>query len=261
MEIEQYEHGVPSWVDLGSPDIAASKAFYSGLFGWDIPEGPPETGGYSLAELRGKPVAGIGPKMNPDAPTAWLSYVNVDDADDVAAKVSSAGGQVLMGPMDVLDVGRMGLFADPAGAVFGVWQPKAHKGALLVNEPSTFAWSELVTTDVSGAKAFYGAVFGWGAEDQGEATPEGAPYTEWKVGDRSVGGMMPKPTDMPAEVPPYWGVYFAVSDTDEAVAKVAELGGTVMMGPMDIEPGRFAVVVDPSGAVFQVLALKSELQS
>jgi hypothetical protein len=257
MEMTDYEHGVPSWVDIGTPDLPAAKAFYGGLFGWEIPEGPPETGGYSLAEIGGKPVAGIGPKMDPNAPTAWMTYVNVDDADEVVAKVTASGGQVLVAPMDVMDVGRLGIFADPVGAVIGIWQPLAHKGAGLVNEPNTYAWSELVTTDVEGAKTFYAAVFGWGAETQGG---DGMAYTEWKVSSRSVGGMMEKPAEMPAEVPPHWGVYFAVTDTDEMVSRIGELGGAVLMGPMDIEPGRFAVAADPTGGVFNVLALKAELQ-
>ncbi len=259
MEMEQYEHGVPSWVDVGSPDVDATVAFYSALFGWDVPEGPPETGGYRIATLRGKTVAGVGPQMNP-GPPVWSTYVNVANADEVIGRVKDNGGTVLMEPMDVMDVGRMAFFADPAGAVIGVWQPGSHPGAGLVNEPGTYCWSELMTTDVDGAAKFYGAVFGWGAEGAG---PPGGPvmYTEWKVGGRSVGGMMAKPDTMPAEIPPYWGVYFAVADADATVAKIEELGGSVMMGPEDIEPGRFAVASDPTGAVFSILELKEELTS
>lgn len=253
MEIAEYEHGVPSWVDLSAPDLPKARSFYGDLFGWDVPEGPPEAGGYSIATLRGKPVAGIGPQMNRDYPPAWTTYVNVDDADTVAGAVAAAGGQMLVAPMDVMDAGRMGILADPAGAVLGIWQPRAHKGALIVNEPNTYCWSELVTTDVPGASAFYSSVFGWGAEHMGEPPA----YTEWRVGGRAVGGMMAKPAEMPAEVPPHWGVYFSVEDADRAVARISELGGTVMMGPRDIEPGRFAVAADPVGAPFNVMALKS----
>ena len=119
----------------------------------------------------------------------------------------------------------MAVFADPLGAVIGLWQPNQHTGAQLVNEPGTYCWSELITTDLDASKAFYGAVFGWGAEEQG---PPGGPpaYTEWKLGGRSVGGMMPKSPDMPAEMPPIWGVYFAVADTDATVAKAQELGAS-----------------------------------
>jgi uncharacterized protein len=254
MEVVDYENGVPSWVDLGTPDLPGARTFYGALFGWDTPEGPPEAGGYTVATLRGKPVAGIGPQMNPQAPPSWMTYVNVDDVDAVVAKVGPAGGQVLAPPMDVMDVGRLAVFADPVGAVIGLWQPKSHKGAGLVNEPDTYCWSELITTDTEGAKAFYAAVLGWGEATQGDEFV----YTEWKLGDRSLGGMMAKPAEMPAEVPPHWGVYFAVDDADRAAGRIAELGGQVVMGPTDIEPGRFAVAVDPGGAVFNVLALKEQ---
>jgi hypothetical protein len=180
----------------------------------------------------------------------------VDDADQTVAKVAANGGTVFMPPMDVMEAGRMSLFADPVGAVIGLWQPKEHTGAQLVNEPGALCWNELITTDLDGAKTFYKAVFGWDAEDQG---PPGGPpaYTEWKIAGRSVGGMMRKSAEMPAEMPPNWGVYFAVSDTDATVARAQELGGSVLMGPTDIEPGRFAVLADNVGAVFNVLRLKA----
>ena len=255
MEIDKYEPGVPSWVDMGSPDPQGAADFYGALFGWDAPEGPPETGGYRVAMVGDRAVAGIGPAQNP-GPPFWSTYVNVDRADDAAEKVAAAGGQVIVPPMDVLDVGRMAVFTDTIGAFFSVWQPGTHPGSQLVNEPGTYSWSELLTTDVEASKAFYGAVFGWTANTVGAGDGE---YTEWQVDGRSVAGMMQKPPMLPAEVPPHWAVYFAVSDTDAAVARVAELGGTVLMPPMDIEPGRFAPVTDPTGAVFNLIALKPEL--
>ena len=256
MEFESYDNGVPSWVDMGSPDLGAAKEFYGGLFGWNCPEGPPEAGGYSVCDLKGKTVAGLGPQMNPDAPPNWLTYVNVDSADDTVAKVTANGGVVFMPPMDVMEAGRMAIFADSVGAVIGIWQPGEHKGAQVANEPGTYCWSELITTDLEASEAFYKAVFGWDAEGQG---PPGGPvaYTEWKLGGKSIGGMMLKPAEMPAEVPPHWGVYFAVADADASVAKAQELGATLFMGPMDIEPGRVAVLADPVGAMFNVLALKA----
>lgn len=256
MEFEKYDDGVPSWVDVSAPDVDKARAFYGSLFGWEVPEGPPEAGGYTVATLGGKTVAGIGPQMNPGAPPSWMTYVNVDDAAATVAKVKAAGGTVFAEPMQVMDVGTMAVFADPLGAVIGIWQPATHIGAQVANEPGTYCWSELITTDLDAAKAFYNAVFGWGAEDQG---PPGGPpaYTEWQLGGRSIGGMMPKQPDMPAEMPPLWGVYFAVADADAAAAKAQELGGSLFMGPTDIEPGRFAVLADDQGVVFNVLALKS----
>jgi predicted enzyme related to lactoylglutathione lyase len=247
---------VPSWVDIGVPDVQAAADFYGALFGWDAPAGPEETGGYRVAMVGDKAIAGIGTQQNPGHPV-WATYVAVTNADEAAAKVLTAGGQVLVPPMAVLDVGRMAVFADLQGAVFSVWQAGTHPGAELVNEPGTWSWSELLTTDVEAAKGFYGDVFGWTTDPKGDGpTPE---YIEWQVNGRSVAGMMQKPQMMPAEVPPHWAVYFAVADADAAAARVKELGGTVVMPPADIEPGRFAVVADPFGGVFNVIALKPEL--
>ena len=189
MEVDKYDNGVPGWVDLGTPDLDAARGFYSALFGWDIPPGPEEAGGYSIAMLRGKPVAGLGPAMNP-GPPVWATYVIVDSADDTAKKVKDNGGAAFVEPMDVLDAGRMAVFADPQGAVFSVWQAGIMPGAGIVNEPNSYSWSELVTSDIDAAKKFYGAVFGWGGETYGEADGPMGGYTEWKLGERSVGGMM-----------------------------------------------------------------------
>ena len=256
MEVQSYAHGVPSWVDLGAPDPARAATFYSALFGWDVPAGPPEAGGYAIATLRGAPVAGIGPQMNP-GPPVWATYVNVESADAVADLVARAGGQVIVPAMDVLDAGRMAVFADPLGAVFSVWQAGNHPGASRINEPGTYGWSELVTTDIARSKDFYGTVLGWDSSTSGGG--EQTAYTEWQVAGRSVGGMMLRPPTMPDSVPPHWTVYFIVTDADAAVERVRELGGQLMFGPMDIEPGRFAAVADPAGAWFNVMALKPEL--
>ena len=256
MEMTEYEPGVPSWIDLGTSDIAGASAFYGGLLGWETsPEGPPEAGGYRMFLLRGKPVAGLGPQMNP-GPPFWASYVTVDDADVAAARTVELGGHVIVEPMDVLDVGRMAVLVDTIGAVFSVWQPKLHIGAEIVNEPGSLGWNELLSTDVDASIAFYGGLFGWDAETQSGGP---MPYTEWKLSGRSIGGMMPKPEMMPAEVPAHWAVYFIVEDADASAAKVTELGGTVVMPPMDIEPGRFAVISDPQGATFNIMKLKVEL--
>ncbi len=250
MEIDEYEDGVPSWVDVACPDPAAGRAFYSGLFGWEIVEGAPEAGGYAIAMLKGRTAAGVGPQMNPAAPPAWTTYVKVASADDAAEKIVANGGALFMAPMDVMDAGRMAVFADPAGAVLGLWEPNRNRGAGIVNEMHAWCWSELTTTDVEQAKEFYGAVFGWGASTHGDGP--GA-YTEWTVGGRSMGGMMAKPPGMPAEVPPFWLPYFTVADAEGAAKEIARLGGTVVQGPMDVEPGRIVVAADPGGATFGVI--------
>ena len=215
MEVTKHDHGVPSWIDIGT-DIPKATAFYSALFGWECPPGVEETGFYTNAALNGKSVAGIGPQQMPDMPPFWTTYINVDSADDIAEKVPGAGGQVVVAPMDVMEFGRMAIFSDPTGAMFGVWQPGTHTGAQLVNEAGTLSWNELVTSDLDAAKAFYNAVFGWGANSQATGPMT---YTEWKLGDRSIGGMMERPEGLPEMVPNHWAVYFAVDDLDAAIRR------------------------------------------
>jgi uncharacterized protein len=253
-ERTSYEPGVPSWVDLASPDTNASAAFYGGLFGWEVQSAGPveEAGGYGMFTLRGKQVAGVGPIMQEGQPPAWSLYVATEDADAVAARVSEAGGDVLFGPTDVMDAGRLAVFAHPAAGTIGTWQAGNHTGAALVNEPGALNWNELQTRDVEGAKAFYAAVFGWEPDDQEFA---GMTYTMFNVGDVPVAGAMPTPSQVPDEAPAFWLSYFTVEDCDASVAKVEELGGRVFGPAHTLEGvGRFAVVADPHGASFGVIA-------
>lgn len=260
-ERTSYAPGTPSWVDHGSPDLDASIEFYGALFGWDVPESQnsEQTGGYRQAMLGGKPAAGMMPLMQEGQPPAWTSYVSVEDAAATAAAVKEAGGSVLAEPMEVLDLGTMAIFADPAGAVFGIWQPNTFIGAGLVNEPGALSWNELNTRDLEGAKAFYGAVFGWTFEDM-EFEGMGS-YTTINVGEGGVGGILDMAErGVPEEVPAHWQVYFAVDDTDAAIEQAKQRGGSVMVEPMEVPAGRFSILIDPHGASFAVIALSEEAQ-
>ncbi|MBK5221218.1 MAG: VOC family protein [Thermoleophilia bacterium] len=257
-ERTSYAAGTPNWVDLSTPDPEAAKAFYGPLFGWsfDGGENPEATGGYLSAMLGEQPVGGVMKIMQEGQPPAWSSYISVEDAEATMAAVKEAGGTVAIEPMDVLDIGRMGFFIDPTGAFCGIWQPLTFKGAGLVNEPGAFSWNELGTRDPDAAKAFYGAVFGWGFEDHDMG--DMGTYTEWKLGEDSIGGMMDVTGRLPDEIPAHWLVYFAVENTDAAVEQVKSLGGDVRFGPIDIPAGRFAIVADPFGAVFAVIQTPEE---
>lgn len=250
-----YPHGVPSWVDLGTTDVEGAKAFYTGLFGWSAEDMPTDQEGmvYTIFSKNGKTVAGCGPIPSTMPQVAfWNSYVNVDSVDDAVAKAEDAGGSAIMPAMDVMDQGRMAFILDPAGAAIGFWQPGLHIGAQLVNEHGAFVWNELMTDDVAGSKAFYGATIGW---DEETSQMEGGPvYTSFKVGEKYVAGMMERTPDM--EFPNYWNVYFHVDDIDAAFARVQELGGNGMP-PFDTPVGRMSVVFDPQGANFSIITMQN----
>ena len=247
--------GTPCWVDIGVPDIQKAAAFYSGLFGWDVQDTGPESGGYSMCTIGGRAVAGIGGQASPDSGVYWTTYLASDDADLTAAEIKAAGGEVIMEPFDVLDVGRMLIAADPGGAPFGVWQARTHTGSQLANEPGSLIWNENMSRHYEANQAFYAAVFGYAFGDIGA---EGMHYATLDVDGRPVGGIGEIGPDEPADVPASWRTYFGVADTDAAVAKVGALGGSVVAPAWDSPYGRMAIVSDDQGAVFAVMSVSPE---
>lgn len=249
-EVNGYAAGTPSWVDIGTPDLEGAKAFYGKLFGWEFVDQGPDSGGYHIANLRGKGVAGMGPAQDP-GPPRWTTYVSVDDTDTTVKTVEAEGGSVLAA-MDIPEAGRMAVCSDPTGVAFSVWQSGEHRGSELANEPGAFTWTELNTREVEKAKPFYESVFGW----TGETVTEPMPYTTFKLGDKPVAGMMDLTGRVPDDVPDFWMVYFGTADCDQAVATAKEAGGSLVVGPFDIpDMGRFAVLSDPQGAAFAVFQM------
>jgi uncharacterized protein len=245
--------GTISWVDLPSSDMEATKAFYGGIFGWTahVTEDP-QYGGYTMFKKDGKEVAAAAPKMSPDQPEQWVTYVSVEDAKATAAKAAKAGARILMDPMEVPESGSMAILMDPAGAVIALWQPAAHKGAELFNSPGSMGWNELATREVATAARFYEAVFGWEPHTTGEGA---AAYTEFKQGERHIAGMIDMELKgLPKEIPPHWLPYFMVDDCAASAARAEQLGGKVMSPPMKISEGTFAVITDPKGAAFAILS-------
>lgn len=253
--IERHIAGTPSWFDLMTPDLDGALKFYGGLFGWTFDVGSPETGRYTMAKVGGRNAAGIGTQP-PGAsfPSAWSVYFE-GNADEIAERVKANGGQIMMEPMDVMDFGRMLVAVDSTGAVFGVWQPKSHTGAQVVDEPGAMAWQEVATRDAAKAVDFYARVF---SLEPNKMDAPGITYYTLHKGPKTAGGVMQMNEQWPAEIPPHWMPYFAVENTDAAAAKVEELGGKVEVKPFDSPYGRIAVIADPWGAHFTVI-VPSEL--
>lgn len=252
--------GTFCWVELGTSDSASAKKFYGSLFGWkpnDTPAGPDMT--YTMLQLDGKDAGGMY-EMPDDMksmgiPPHWLSYVNVVDVDATTKKAGELGAKIMREPMDVMEVGRMAVIQDPTGATFALWQPKAHGGASVVNEPGALCWNELLTTDTGKASKFYSELFGWTAntKDMG-----GMMYTSFMNGDQPAAGMM-EITKQMGPVPPNWMVYFATDDCDKTADKATTGGAKVLCPPTDIPGvGRFAAAADPQGAAFSFIKLEMQ---
>ena len=244
----------PAWVDLASSDAEASRNFYSKLFGWQVEVNPdPQYGGYGLAKTGGQDAAGIGPKMDPNAPTAWNLYIGTDDIEELTSKVKAAGGTAIMEPFDVGEQGRMAVYQDPSGAFISAWQG-TRMGGFQTDAPNSYGWAELNARGVEKALPFYQQVFGWATRtsEMGEGQP---PYTEFLLDGESTAGAWEMNPMVPAEVPSYWQVYFAVEDVDAAHRKALELGAKELLEPQDFPGGRFAIVSDPEGASFGLLKM------
>ncbi|HEY7073228.1 MAG TPA: VOC family protein [Acidimicrobiales bacterium] len=271
-ERDHYIPGVPCWVDTSQPDPGAAVDFYRGLFGWELedvmPEGSPEH--YYIGRLHGDDAAAIGgiPEGGPQM-GLWNTYVAVANADETVARIRDAGGSVIMEPFDVMSAGRMAVCADPEGAVFSLWQAGDMPGATVVNEAGSLNFNGLATRDVEAAKQFYGSVFGWTTLDlgggmemwtlpgYGDDLERDNPEIRKMVAESGgpsgfedvVASINPLGTDQPG-VPAHWSVTFATEDADATAAKATELGGTVVVPPLDAPWVRMTVINDPGGATF-----------
>jgi len=259
---------VPCWIDTAHPDPEAAAAFYGDLFGWELEDVMPagSDSKYFMARIRGLDVAAIG-SVPAGAPSmaVWNTYIQVESADESAAKVKTAGGATLAEPFDVMDAGRMAMFADQEGAAFCVWQPKRHKGARVINEHGAVNFNGLVTGNLAAAEAFYGALFGWQVLVVSDyfkawALPAyGDHLEELQPGNRGRTAEMGAPgfenvvasieSPQPG-VPPHWNVTFTVDDADKIAQRATELGGQVLVAPFNAPWVRMTVLSDPQGATF-----------
>ena len=242
----------PAWVDLSSADPEGSRNFYSQLLGWDIKVDPdPQYGGYAMAEDAGVGLAGIGPKQDPSAPTAWSLYIGTDDAAALAQRVTDNGGKVVMAPFDVGDQGKMAVFQDPSGAFISAWQASGMRG-FVSHQPGAFDWGELNARGVENVLPFYEKVFGWQVRSM-QSDPSRPPYNEFQLEGESILGAWEMNPMVPAEVPNYWQIYFGVEDVDLASALAVKLGAQEIVAPQAMPGGRFSIMRDPQGASFGLL--------
>ena len=244
--------GAPCWVDLMTSDTDTVRPFYCELFGWTIDDPGPDYGGYVNFQKDGVPIGGC-MQNSPDmgAADGWSVYLASEDAEKTVAVATAEDGGVVVPAMPVMELGSMAVVTDPGQAAIGVWQPGLHKGFGVWAEPGTPAWFELQTRDYDASVRFYEEVFGWDAHTVSD-TPEFR-YTTLGEGEGQLAGIMDGSAYLPEGEPAEWSVYFAVEDTDAALARVVELGGTITVPAEDSPYGRLAQAADPAGARFKLV--------
>ena len=245
------------WYELMTSDARAAEAFYAAAIGWQAKDAGMPGQSYTLFSagpamvggLMGLPqdarARGVGP--------CWTGYVAVADVDAMARRVTDAGGSVHRAPDDIPGIGRFAVVADPQGAVFMLFRgqgepPPAPPGP---GVPGHVGWHELHTTDREAGFAFYAGLFGWTRSEAVDMGPMGI-YQTWAAAGPAIGGMFTKGPGMPG---PFWLFYFNVAAIDAAIARVAQAGGKVAHGPMQVPGGSWiAQCFDPQGAMFAMVA-------
>ena len=251
--IDKHVAGSFCWIELATSDQSGAKQFYSSLFAWkaeDMPMGPDDF--YTMFRLNGRDAAAAytlrADQRAQKVPPNWMVYIQVDNADDKAAKAKQIGGTVLADPFDVFDIGRMSVIQDPTGGVFSIWQPKEHMGIGISAVDGTLSWADLSTPDPERASKFYADLFGWQMVTDDE-DPE-HDYIHIKNEEHFIGGIPPVRDRKPG-TPPHWLIYFHVSNCDAFANKAKQLGGTIYLPPVTMENvRRMAVLADPQQAVF-----------
>jgi uncharacterized protein len=243
------------WYELLTTDMKAAEKFYTAVVGWKVSAFDQSPEPYDMWMRAGDvPVGGV--MKIPDGmgfPPHWEMYVAVDKLEDAVARIEKLKGSALSPVIEVPTVGRMRTMKDPQGAVFSIHEPAADAPEMpeARAELGGVSWHELYTTDAAAAMKFYSEMFGWTESSVMDMGPMGKYHIfkrEWDLG-----GMMNKPKEMPAQVPPHWGLYFLVPDVAKAAEVVKANGGQVLNGPMEVPDGSWIVnCMDPQGAAFSL---------
>jgi hypothetical protein len=242
------------WYDLMTSDPKAAQDFYGRLIGWGTQKFEGGDQPYTMWTNKETPLGGVmelpEEARAADAPPHWMAYVSVDNIEQAVAKVKEAGGSVLHQATEIPGAGSFAILADPQGAAFAIYTSANQENQDSADEAQIgrFSWNELATSDYKGAFSFYSDLFGWEPQEAMDMGPGGI-YQVYGQGGAPLGGMFNKPDEMPG--PPMWLYYVLVEDVNAAVQKVAELGGQVLNGPMEVPGGDLiAQCVDPQGALF-----------
>ncbi|MBR9728093.1 VOC family protein [Shewanella intestini] len=255
MKVDSYIQGQPCWVELATHNWQAAKSFYQQLFGWEATDMPTPDGQYTTMQIAAGEVAAMyqmSAEMAKDTPSHWMIYFAVDNVDDTIERTKTAGGQLVIGPHNVGDAGRMAVLMDVEGASFSVWQAMSHHGIKHQHIANTLCWVELACRVPEKSQRFYQQVLGFGMS----TVPMGEfDYTQWLVAEQAVGGMIAMTAEW-GDIASHWMSYFDVDNCDDMANKAQALGATICVPPTDIaEVGRFAVLNDPQGAVFSIIAV------
>jgi uncharacterized protein len=242
------------WYEYLAAEPAEAQTFYTKVVGWGTEVFPSPKMRYDLWTRKGG--VAIGGLMElPEEPRKagmsphWLVYLGTPGVDRTLSQARDLGASLLMGPMDVPDVGRIAVLQDPQGATFALYQPADAPTAEAPPKPGDFSWHELATSDPVAAFAFYSELFGWVKTSAMDMGPAGIYQMYGRRSDAPLGGIYSKPSEMRG--PSAWLPYAMVPDLGAATRQIRARGGSVVNGPMEVPGGDWIVVgIDAQGAMF-----------
>jgi len=248
-------HGRFAWYELMTTDVAAATAFYTEVTGWRARDASAPGTTYTLVAVGDSAVGGL-MSLPADARKAgatprWVGYVGVDDVDAAAERIGQLGGIVHVPPIDVPDISRIAIVADPQMAMFGLitWLGADQERAVRSGALGCARWHELLAADAKTALVFYAELLGWQKAETG--FDPGGTYQLFSTGGQTVGGLCTKPATVPV---PFWLYYFRVGDIDAAAHRAKAAGGEILEGPLDVMGGAWvARCIDPQGAMFALI--------
>jgi predicted enzyme related to lactoylglutathione lyase len=251
---DEHHVGKVIFVELVTPDLAAAKQFYAGLFGWTFQDTQFGEFQYAEASHDGIPVAGLVQRAIPagqQRQPAWLTFIAARDVDATTQTALQHGAKVLFEPHSIPDRGREAVFADPQGAVFAVLASSSGDPPDVLAAPGEWIWSSLITSDPDTDTAFYQTLFGYDAYDL--PSDDSAQHVMLASDGYARASVNSLPANRPG-VHPRWLNFVRVEDAVKTAAKLEALGGRVLVEPhLDRQGGKVALVTDPQGAPFGLM--------
>lgn len=237
-KLETHPNGIPVWVDAmveSTEQRDGLMSFYTSLYGWTWVVGDENMGHYSIANLAGEPVMGIG--QGPGGQGVMVPYFASDDIDATCAKAAELGGTVFVGPMEVPGAGKMALVTDTVGAVHGLWQGAEFKGFGVAYEANAAGWFDHASSDPATAAAYYEGLTGHSIIEPEPGMRVLAAGEQWfaSVSENQV----------PERTQAGWNSIYVVETLESARAKVRELGGTIVLEEMPVPGSAISVFVEP----------------
>jgi predicted enzyme related to lactoylglutathione lyase len=236
-DVASFEPGAPCWLDLVAIDPEIARDFYTALFGWQISAGHATETSYLVARQDGRAVAGIRAATSEGPPPGWTVYFSCTETADLSQRIRAGGGHLVTAAASEGDDGVALTFRDPQGAVAGGWRPGRVAGARRIGEPATWLGSELITSDLAAAVAFYTAVLPITASED-----YGPDRVTLSAGQFAFGTIVES-----AAQAPRWRPLFRAADITRTADIARKAGGRIRPNHSDSDSGRAALIIDPQG--------------